>query len=361
MTTSVETTVQPTGHARPSPVTRRPEPPLPEVDQSEGTKTRPGFRDHLVYLDGWRGLAIAMVLWAHFGWSHRMDSGRFGVDIFFALSGLLMSNILFVRRTTLSAFYKRRISRILPVFVLFVVAVFALDAVRTGSFLREEFLSTLTFLRTYIPTHPTIWDSRVPIGHIWSLNVEEHSYVFLSLLTVLPFMRDREGPLLMLAGVVSVAIRLAYAVGRSHAPPWGDLGTEAAAAHVLISAGYFIVAPRFRPWVKGWMPPVALLGAGLSYLYIFPWWAHIVVSPFLLPFAANHIADSYRWFIRGLSFRPLTILGLWSYSIYIWQQPFYHLRESWGHGVALAAALVIAILSFTLFENPARRWLNDHW
>ncbi len=87
-----------------------------------------GGTAHLDYLDGWRGLAILLVLQGHFmvipGW----HSGRMGVDVFFCLSGLLMSRLLFQRRVPLGTFYKRRLSRILPAFLLYLGIVFTIAA-----------------------------------------------------------------------------------------------------------------------------------------------------------------------------------------------------------------------------------------
>ena len=80
------------------------------------------------YLDGWRGLAIFLVLQGHFFAIQGWHSGRMGVDIFFCLSGLLMSRILFQRRVPLTTFYKRRISRIIPAFLLFLLIVFGIAA-----------------------------------------------------------------------------------------------------------------------------------------------------------------------------------------------------------------------------------------
>ena len=76
--------------------------------------------ERIGYLDGWRGFAILCVLEAHFvGFfeSFRFDFGRFGIDVFFSLSGMLMAGILFEQRMPLGLFYRRRISRILPVSV----------------------------------------------------------------------------------------------------------------------------------------------------------------------------------------------------------------------------------------------------
>ncbi len=143
--------------------------------------TRHAGLSHVGFLDGWRGLAIALVLYDHFFPSMRTTNvGRMGVDIFFCLSGLLMSNILYVQRVPLARFYKRRISRIIPVFLLFVSVTFAVHWLMTGEFSGTELLATATFLRTYVPEQPGIWESSLPIEHLWSLNVEEHCYVIMS-------------------------------------------------------------------------------------------------------------------------------------------------------------------------------------
>ncbi len=91
--------------------------------------------DRIDYLDGWRGIAILLVLQSHFlplsNWLD-IDSGRLGVDAFFCLSGLLMSNILFIKRTPLRDFYIRRASRILPAFLCFTTIVFSIGLITYG-------------------------------------------------------------------------------------------------------------------------------------------------------------------------------------------------------------------------------------
>ena len=67
--------------------------------------------NNLPYLDGWRGLAIVLVLQSHFGLG---GGGRLGVALFFALSGYLMGGLLFVRKPPLRQFWRRRVARIVP-------------------------------------------------------------------------------------------------------------------------------------------------------------------------------------------------------------------------------------------------------
>jgi peptidoglycan/LPS O-acetylase OafA/YrhL len=318
--------------------------------------------ERLDYLDGWRGLAISLVLAAHFlPAGDVIDSGRFGVDVFFCLSGFLMSNILFVKRTPLPLFYKRRISRILPVFLLFVAVSFGAYWAATGTISWTELASTAAFLRTYIPATPPLWQAEIPLGHLWSLNAEEHCYVFLSLIASIAFLRRREGWILAAAGVLAIVIHVLYIKVPRFEPPSADLGTEVVASHLLISAGYFLERHRLRRFVKPWMPVVALICAGATYTDLAPWWSDMLLSPFLLAFAINHLADAPAAFRGALATPPLRLMGVWSYSLYIWQQPFYRMQELVWPGVGFAGAMLTGLLSFYLFENPIRNWLNRNW
>jgi peptidoglycan/LPS O-acetylase OafA/YrhL len=316
----------------------------------------------LHYLDGWRGLAISLVLCAHFlPGPLGINSGRLGVDVFFSLSGFLMSNILFVKRTPLLVFYKRRISRVLPVFFLYVGVIFSIGWLTAASTTWVEFLATAAFLRTYIPASPGIWGAELPLGHLWSLNTEEHCYVFLSVIASITFLRTREFWVLMAAGMLAIVIHVIYIKIPAIAPPSGDLGTEVVASHLLISAGYFLVRDHFRPFVKPWMPIVTLLLGGFTYSAYAPWWSAMLLSPFLLAFTVNHLRDASEAFKRALAFQPLRMLGVWSYSIYIWQQPFYRFSEWFVPGGAFIGAMAAALGSYYFFEQPLRTWMNRNW
>ena len=79
-------------------------------------------RQHLDYLDGWRGLAVSLVLLGHFGLDDVLPgTSVLGVDFFFVLSGRLMAEILFVQRSPLPTFFFRRFSRIYPGLLVFVL------------------------------------------------------------------------------------------------------------------------------------------------------------------------------------------------------------------------------------------------
>lgn len=318
---------------------------------------------HIQYLDGWRGLAIALVLEGHFLSALPLDAGRFGVDVFFVPSGFLMAGLLFVQRQPLPLFYKRRVSRILPAFVLFTLVSYGVALALGRATSVTEVVSTLAFLRTYVPTPPDIWHAGIPIGHLWSLNVEEHSYVFMSALVALALLRGREELLLLGAAAMTMLIGLVYARLGAAAPPWGALGSEVAATHLLASAGYRLWRERRALTVPPWAPLLALAITPLCYCDALPWWSDNLLSPLLLAFTVNHLPDIYGAVRGALSFAPLRQLGIWSFSIYLWQQPFYTYKHLFpgGAAVALAAAMLSALACFYLVEQPARSWINTRW
>jgi len=322
---------------------------------SEKHLSSAGSGERFPYLDGWRGLAILLVLIAHFWQVHDPTIGRMGVDLFFVLSGLLMSHILYEKRMPIGKFYRRRISRILPVFLLFVFTVWIGWSHRGASW--EELVTTLTFTRTYY-THPMILHSVLPDANLWSLNVEEHCYILLATIAAFAPLRKRATLILFgLAALTIPAIKLHFMLG-GHVPyPYT---TECSCAGLLLSAGYRrSFAGTWTP--PPWAAPLTLGGAFLCYFQFAPWYAPFIAGPPLLAFSVNHIQESWRWLVAVLEFRPLRVLGILSYSVYLWQQIFLTYRRDFPYHTGILFAVGTGAVSFYLFENPARTWINAHW
>lgn len=320
------------------------------------------------YLDGWRGMAILLVLISHFLNIKFLDFGRMGVDVFFVLSGMLMSNILFVKKVDLLTFYKRRISRILPVFVIFLSIISFSSWIFSLSEEHLNYLYNLFFIRAYWPVEPDLWSTGLPIGHLWSLNVEEHSYIVLSLITVIPAFRNKPYIPILSFGLFAIILQYIYVKYPSISSVNYHLRTEIAASFLLLSAGYFLIKQRLEKYVPSWLPLVTLTLSFLCYSNMSPHWTtKWTIAPFLLAFSVNHLDLTPKFFKKMLCFKPLRILGIWSFSIYLWQQPLYFYGNNGGDplnfvGVILMlAAITIGAFSFYWIENPIRTYLNEKW
>jgi len=307
------------------------------------------------YLDGWRGIAIILVLVSHFYNIPGFNEGRLGVDLFFVLSGLLMSQILFEKRMDLVKFYKRCISRIVPLFTLYAAFAFIVSSNYTPA----EVIGTFTFLRTYYPLEPHIWSSTVPVAHYWSLNVEEHSYLLLGLLSAVLINKRITAIKLIILSVMAVSMNIYY-VYTPDSPVEHNLRTECASAGLLLSAGYYLIKNSFSSLFKPWMPLAGLMAAILTYSDYMPWYTSFL-TPFLLAYSINHIGDSYSTVIKLLSFTPLRLIGVLSFSIYIWQQILFDNKDSLLGDMTIIIIFAVSILSYYLFESPARRWINKNW
>jgi len=288
--------------------------------------------------DGWRGIAIVLVLCGHFLNIEWLWEDRLGVDVFFVLSGMLMSIILFEKRLSLRDFYIRRLSRI--------------------------YFSTLLFLRTYLPAEPDIWATDVAIGHLWSLNVEEHAYLFLSLISLILVRRKYIAWLLLALGVGSVLLSFYhYNIIPTEEIKLYLIRTESAVVFIFFSAGYGLLRRQFEWTLPPLVPVVCFAGAVACYALALPLWLVFAVSPILLAICVNHLDDLPKLVNKLLLFAPLRYIGLWSYSIYLWQQFFY--IYAWkipgGRPAGLLLALVFGISSYYLLETPVRRLINSKW
>ncbi|MES2152916.1 MAG: acyltransferase [Pseudomonadota bacterium] len=319
------------------------------------------------YLDGWRGIAIALLLIGHFAPVPGINLGQAGVNFFFVLSGLLMARILFIEKMPLATFYRRRISRIVPSVVVFIGVIVVLR-MATGQVVSwTEVGAALAFLNNYFPGEPGA--AVMPFGHIWSLCVEEHSYILLSLIALaaraglVDGMRAI-GTAALCMGASGIWYWLTYHGANLAFDRW--LHTEVAAyglfaaAYLALRLGAALRPARALPWLV--FP--ALLGLGLA----LHWWSVALplrtiggVGAFAMCVAL--LARAPRLVHTLLSCMPLRQLGLYSFSLYLWQQPFYLAVDRLGlpTWAALVCALATGVAAFHLIEQPARRYLNRVW
>lgn len=320
-----------------------------------------GARDpHLPALDGWRGVAISMLLVGHFLPVPGINFGSVGVSFFFVLSGMLMARLLYVQEVPIATFYRRRISRILPAHLSFMV----LMVIASISFglpinLTEIFSATL-FINNYLVGH------EMPFGHIWSLAVEEHSYILLSVIAICSRVWSFP-PLLIVLAWASICALMGV-IYRSNYE--GQLlyqyllHTEVAGYGIAISAFICVMFQR-----KG-LPSTHFVIVPLLILFgiVLQWWSvpgtlSQVVGIGSLAMAVNLLPKASNYVQKIFANPILRRLGLWSFSLYLWQQPFY--VAYWNKTISLPAAFLatatMGLISYFLIEGPARRYLNARW
>lgn len=317
------------------------------------------------YLDGWRGISLICVLIGHFAGPRGLNIGPLGVDLFFVLSGRLMAEILFVERFPLKRFYARRFSRIYPALLAFVPIIF-LVLLKSPLMFKAPFVATcLTFTYNYVAAvghHRT--DA---LDHIWSLCVEEHAYLMLGLIALLS--RVRRLPVILIIGALAAVSMADGVVSSLLGQDWFDAywRTDTHVASVFVSAALYLAIRRMAGLkssaVGPWLAPLcAAMGAaffGAAFRYPLSYTA----GSTLLAVAVCTLDVAPAWMRSLLSNRLLTWVGVLSYSIYLWQQPFSAALllepRTLGRTLALlAGAIAAGAASFYLLEQPARQFLN---
>lgn len=312
------------------------------------------------YLDGWRGLSILAVLIGHFLNIHGFNAGRFGVEMFFVLSGRLMAEILFIKHTPLPGFFKRRISRVWPALFVFIIAMWFIFG-RTENDLHvgyQSVLSTLTFTYNYY----SIYVEHTPVlDHIWSLCIEEHTYILLAILALLSrkYRFDPLKPLIALSLVfIANGAWLTFSQHLDYYNVYWRSDTRSAS--ILIGVISFLLFNRSDKKVNV-LTSVALLGLAVALnLNSIPDPIKYSLGTVCVAIAICTIKELPDYLMKFLCHPLLTRVGLISFSLYLWQQPCYKMIHQ-GHPrvFLLAAAFSIAAFSYHFIEVPVRKFLNE--
>ncbi|MBN1611280.1 MAG: acyltransferase [Polyangiaceae bacterium] len=387
-------------------------PPSSDGPSHEGSPTqlRPSRsgQDHLPVLDGIRGIAILAVLLVHFGssemepalrtgsWFERAydklaSTGGCGVDLFFVLSGFLITRILLRARGKKNAwrnFYSRRVLRIFPLYYFALTLVFVLvpvvsqQAADTTAELRSHQIWLWTYANNYTPLlGMELQQSWLNLNHFWSLAVEEQFYLVWPFLV---FWLPARRIFWVLGGLVLTAVAtklvLLDAGNRMAAYMMTPCRFDALAmggALAYLSArrgGLLSFLPTARWLLVGAAGTLALIGA-VSRSAPWLWWTTAVVHtafPVLFTAVVALAIEAQPPILnRLLCFGFVRFFGKYSYGIYVWHGLMYSLFPiflpvAWfehvvGHRllgvfaftvVASGASVVAALASWNLVENP---------
>jgi len=327
---------------------------------------------HVPYLDGWRALAILSVIFAHFFYKHvplpviggHMNFGRFGVEMFFCLSGVLMGRILFLKEENLGRFYFRRSSRILPAFWVFTGAYWAYYIFVKGNEIPSitGFIASFTFLVNYSCALDV---STVPadLRHLWSISIEEHCYLLLaSIAFVVRKVKCDPVPVILRFVALSVGCVVTFEslVGGDYNSTYWR--TECRLCAIFISAALAILVHRKQGPVVPGNPWLYLAAAFLLNISIVPDGIKYTLGSGLLAVFVSHLGFVNDGVKKFLSTKFMVFVGGISYSWYLWQQPLFGKAESvisLVNFACLFASAIIAFLSFRFWEKPLRTRLNN--
>lgn len=342
---------------------------------------RPSKRGYIQTLDGWRTIAVFSVIFYH---AHAItigpvdlrkfqDFGDRGVQLFFAISGILICSRLLEERhmhgrISLAGFYIRRVFRIQPAAVAFLAVIGILAAFGAIHPTWPASLSALFCFRNfYAAAHRVASpDDRYTV-HFWSLAVEEHFYLALPALLI--FGRKKIIPLLTALTILFFIWEpLAHHL-RLYQPELSDWRTDMSLRNLLFPAllAVLLTRPSFRSFVTkissyNTLIVLTIVAIFISQIRLGGHLTGAIVCigfPFMVLSTMLHPND---WLGRLLESFPFVFLGRISYSIYLWQELFF-IRTA-GHSALrflqsaplnLIATLVCAIASYYVIEKPLMR------
>ncbi len=353
---------------------------------------------YLPGIDGLRGLAVLAVLAYHLDASWAAG-GYLGVEVFFVVSGFLITSLLLAEHreqgfVDLLAFWRRRARRLLPaVFVLVgLVLAYAAVVLPAGELrrVRGDGIASLLYVQNWhaVFTEQPYFEAfgrPSPLRHLWSLAIEEQFYLLWPVLLPLGLRRiGRRRTVLAVTGAIVVSVLLMAGTADIAAPERAYYGTDTRLFGIL---GGALLAFAWRPQRArvdvGRSARRVIEGAGAVALVLLAWqhatrsefdawtypWGFLVVDFLTLVtiIAVTHPASRLeRWVGCG----PLQALGRRSYSVYLWHWPvivFTRPGVDWGltgTGALLGRILLIAALSeasYRLVERPVRDGTLQAW
>jgi peptidoglycan/LPS O-acetylase OafA/YrhL len=296
--------------------------------------------------------------------------GTIGVDIFFAISGFLITTLLLREwqnrgAISLKAFYIRRILRIMPAASVFILIVAISQLLGVSNLSAKNWTHVLTYTVNFDPD--PAWEA----GHLWSLSIEEHFYLLWPLVLVALHPRSA-GVLaflwLLCSPIIRLAVLLVHPQDTGTYELWTPLRVDSISAGCLLAVLSFnrefnarARIGRLAAMVLVPMIGVVMIGSVLfgyeveAYGVALEPSVRAVCIALLVWLSINHAKSLWG---RLLETKPFVTVGVLSYSLYLWQQPFLKPDSLPGIGPALLALVVVttcAAASYRFVELPFQR------
>lgn len=325
-------------------------------------------------IDGLRAIAVLLVVFFHAKFP--ISGGFVGVDVFFVISGFLITSIInkeiINHEFTFSEFYLRRIKRIIPAFVFMAAMVtvycfYYLMPDDLTSYVKSLVYAMAGISNFYFLENTNYFESTTyePLLHTWSLAVEEQFYiVFPFILLVLNKLRHSKAYIIFFAVIYVAAIALSHYYAVNHKD----------AAYYMLPFRFFelmtgsvvaifysrITEQRYNRNITSVIGAILIFGSALLIddKSTFPGFTALPVCIG----SALVILSSDGLFNRLLKIKPVVYVGKVSYSLYLWHWPVIILMEYRGMDMdvsnawmAIAISFAMSVISLHLVENPLRR------
>lgn len=313
-------------------------------------------------IQGLRAIAVALVLLFHAGW---LPGGYIGVDVFYVISGYLITGLILREKTfSFANFYTRRAKRLLPASLL-VLTVTSLSfwffaPVISRAQYSKDLLASTWYVSNYLYAH---WQNDYqnlgavpsPLIHFWSLAVEEQFYLFWPMF-ILIFKKRLK---LAVFTITSLSF-LSSLFFIAHSPIFAFYSLPTRAFELGFGAILNLFSKssptlRFSAWLGIFL--IMLSGFVFNSHTSFPGF------PALLPIIGAGLVISSHYPNRLLEIALLQKLGDWSYSIYLWHWPILILPTLYFQRalrfdeklLCLAICIILSASTYKFFENPIRK------
>jgi peptidoglycan/LPS O-acetylase OafA/YrhL len=330
---------------------------------------------HVPALDGLRGIAITVVVMFHvLRWPR---GGFLGVDVFFVLSGFLITTLLIqewqvAERISLRAFYRRRALRLLPaltamltVFTLQGLILYSLGQIDPSMFRRWWIsdLSGLLYIQNFVKAAASS-NNIVGVGQLWSLGAEEQFYIVWPIVLIWLLRRgSKPRTIAIVAGSAALMVcvhRLELVLSGAPAR-WIFFSPTSRADPIMLGCclgvcyAYGLFKPQLSRIVGLAAPWAVVLGGAMIFTQrglatLFPGLLILEIATAIVLLAVMN--RSSRFVSAGLSWRPLVGLGKTSYGIYVWHDLFLGLMPPY---MVIPTVLIVAMLSYEYIEKPFLR------
>jgi peptidoglycan/LPS O-acetylase OafA/YrhL len=335
-------------------------------------------------LDGLRSIAVYLVLLFHAGLGH-FDGGFIGVDLFFVISGFVVTNVILSEidetgRLDLGRFYARRVRRLLPAAVTVILATAAVFLLIAPVVRRLALVGDAQSALLYVANWNFLLEDtdyfagaveESPYLHFWSLAVEEQFYLLFPVLLLFLVGRTRARPWALpaaLGGVLVLSVVSQLVWGRLN-PTWAYYGTDARLYQLM--AGAVLAVVLRRGLLRLPRPALSHLAAltGLATLLVLatglvdttPTWRGLGATAAAVLLVGGLGGSAGLLLPRLLSRRTPVFLGKVSYGTYLWHWPvvlvlgeFLDVRPLLVSVLTIALSTGLAALSFEVLELPVR-------